>query len=240
MARDQVERDFVISHILNALADQSDKFVFYGGTALSRTFLKGLRLSEDIDLLSVGRRSEVADVLHRSILRPERGFGRVLANPGLHQVRKDTDACVYVIGDVKVNIQLISGVDYTPWPFQLTSVSLRYGGDPHVDLTTYTAAAFVGAKTSAWTDSTRNAPRDLYDLWATASAGMITADAARTFRKYGPTNGFPRPWLFPMAPPKVGEWYDSIGHQWLPKVGPDEAYEVVVEHWNRAVEEAES
>ena len=68
VARDQVEHDFVISHVLSALSAHSDQFVFHGGTALSRTFLDGLRLSEDIDLLSVGARREVAETLHRSIV----------------------------------------------------------------------------------------------------------------------------------------------------------------------------
>jgi hypothetical protein len=40
--------------------DGADDVIFFGGTALSRTFLPTLRLSEDIDLLVHGRRSDVA------------------------------------------------------------------------------------------------------------------------------------------------------------------------------------
>lgn len=138
-----------------------------------------------------------------------------------------------------MKLHLVASADCTAWPRQTTSVSLRYGGNPHVELTTYTAESFAGAKTSAWADSTRNAPRDLYDLWAMADAGMITAEAARVFRKYGPTKSYPRSWMFPKTSPALDEWYDSLGHQCIPRVDPDEAYEVVVEHWTRAVEEAE-
>lgn len=49
----QVRRDHLISHALAALAGSSatSQVTFFGGTALCRTWLPGLRLSEDIDLL---------------------------------------------------------------------------------------------------------------------------------------------------------------------------------------------
>lgn len=60
MARDQVEHDFVISHVLAALEPHGRQTIFHGGTALSRTLLDGLRLSEDIDLISTGRWKDAA------------------------------------------------------------------------------------------------------------------------------------------------------------------------------------
>ncbi len=174
VARDQIEHDFVISHVLAALAARANQFVFYGGTALSRTFLEGLRLSEDID-----------------------------------------------------------------WPRQLSEVSQRYAGLPNITLTTYTAEGFAGAKTAAWCDTTRNAPRDLYDLWAMADVGLITANAAVAYRKHGPTSGFPQRGAFPTRPPSETEWHDALGHQCNPRVGPVEAYETVVAAWEAAVNEAD-
>lgn len=57
----QVVRDHVISHALAAIADVgTDRVVFFGGTALSRTLLPDLRLSEDIDLIAHGDRREIA------------------------------------------------------------------------------------------------------------------------------------------------------------------------------------
>ena len=52
----QIDHDFVISHLLVAISSHADKVIFYGGTALSRTVLPDLRLSEDVDLLSIGAR----------------------------------------------------------------------------------------------------------------------------------------------------------------------------------------
>lgn len=57
----QVRRDHVISHALAALSTLgTDDLVFFGGTALSRTHLPALRLSEDIDLISLSPRAATA------------------------------------------------------------------------------------------------------------------------------------------------------------------------------------
>ncbi|MEA5153611.1 nucleotidyl transferase AbiEii/AbiGii toxin family protein [Raineyella sp.] len=238
VSRDQVEHDFAISHLLDAISSESEKFVFYGGTALSRTFLNGLRLSEDVDLLSVGPRPQAAVALDRAIRSSlEPNFGLIDAHPRLDQVKADTDACLYPIGDVQIRVQLITGSHYTPWPQQTTPVSMRYSGMPDRVMTTLTPAGFACAKLSAWCDTTRNAPRDLYDLWAMAKQGMIDAEAAGTFKRLGATGSYPTRWMFPQKAPTPTQWQDSIGHQCRPQVGPDEAYESVVEAWRTAAED---
>lgn len=239
VARDQIVHDFVISHVLAVLEPLADRFVFYGGTALSRTILDGLRLSEDIDMLSVGPRSDAARLIDEAITRGlQRGFGRVTAEPRLPDVRVDTVACVYRIGDVQIQLQLIDGQHYTDWPLQRSPVSQRYAGIPDVELTTYTPEGFVGAKTTAWCDTTRNAPRDLYDLWALAEGGHIGAAAALAYRKHGPTGGYPHASSLPRKAPSPDEWYAALGHQCIPQVGPDEAFETVVAAWDGAVRDA--
>lgn len=52
---EQVRRDHLISHLLGAIAAgvPTDEVVFFGGTALSRTYLTDARLSEDIDLIAL-------------------------------------------------------------------------------------------------------------------------------------------------------------------------------------------
>ena len=49
----QIMRDHLMSHVLAAVASGPDRdsVTFFGGTALCRTWLPGLRLSEDMDLL---------------------------------------------------------------------------------------------------------------------------------------------------------------------------------------------
>jgi len=231
----QIHHDYAISHALQALSRHAECFVFYGGTALSRTILDGLRLSEDIDLLSVGPRAKAASLLDEALrFSLEQRFGLIEGNPRLVEARKDTQACVYTIGDAGVQLQLISGDTYTPWPRHLSRVSLRYAGMNDVTMMTFTPAGFVGAKTMAWCDSTRNAPRDLYDLWALAEAGHIGSDAAQTFRQFGPTSGYPQKWMFP-KPPTPTAWEDALAHLGRLQVGPEQAYDTVVQAWASAI-----
>lgn len=241
VSRDQILHDFVISHVLSVLEPLADRFVFYGGTALSRTILDGLRLSEDIDMLSIGPRAEAAHLIDQAVTQGlQRGFGRVTAELRLPDTRTDTTASVYRIGDVQVKMQLIDGQHYTDWPLQRSAISQRYSGIRDVELTTYTAQGFVGAKTAAWCDTTRNAPRDLYDLWALTERGHITPEAAVVYRKHGPTGGFPQAWAFPKRAPSSDEWYDALGHQCIPDVTPDAAFESVVSAWESAVRDADA
>jgi predicted nucleotidyltransferase component of viral defense system len=238
-AEDQIRHDFVISHLLAAIAPVADKVVFYGGTALSRTFLPDLRLSEDIDLLSVGPRRPVAPLIDEAIRAAlEPGFGPVTADPWLADVRRAADACVFRIGDVDVKIQLIDGTNYTPWPTQPSTISLRYRGLEDVTMTTLTAAGFVCAKTTAWSEPTRDAPRDLYDLWALAQHGRIDDDAAELFKQRGPTRAYPRRWLVPSKPPTEDAWQAALSHQCIPQVSAEDAHHAVIEAWRAAVEQA--
>lgn len=81
VARDQVEHDFVISHVLSALSAHSDQFVFHGGTALSRTFLDGLRLSDagmiTAEAARVFRKYGPTKSYPRSWMFPVASLGRV-------------------------------------------------------------------------------------------------------------------------------------------------------------------
>ncbi len=56
----QVRRDHLSSLILAALGPHDDELLFFGGTALARTHLPHGRLSEDIDLIALGERAEIA------------------------------------------------------------------------------------------------------------------------------------------------------------------------------------
>jgi hypothetical protein len=59
---EQVRRDHLISHVLAAIAEgvATDDLVFFGGTALSRTYLTDARLSADVDLTALVPRADVA------------------------------------------------------------------------------------------------------------------------------------------------------------------------------------
>lgn len=90
---EQVERDHLISHLLAAIADRfADRVHFIGGTALARTHLPDGRLSEDIDLVALGNRNELAVELDAALERAvARTHGRLSWGPALAAVR-DTEA----------------------------------------------------------------------------------------------------------------------------------------------------
>lgn len=237
VARDQVEHDFVISHLLLALSGLRESFVFFGGTALSRTFLNGLRLSEDIDLLSIGARRSAANSIDAVTRRRlGRAFGEVGALPWLADTKRDTEPARFTIrGGKQVQVQLLDGRNLAPWPTQQTRVSLRYNGMDDVLFTTLSPTGFVCAKTDAWSDSTRNAPRDLYDLWALWQAGHFSAEAAETYRRLGPHGRYPSAATLASRPPDQDAWQLALGHQCVPIVTAEEAFQAVHGAWREAV-----
>jgi predicted nucleotidyltransferase component of viral defense system len=69
----QILRDHLLSHVTAGIADWPDqnRVTFFGGTALCRTWLPDLRLSEDIDLLldELGDSIDIRDHVSRRLRR---------------------------------------------------------------------------------------------------------------------------------------------------------------------------
>jgi hypothetical protein len=89
VADDQVRRDHLLSHLLAALSMRLvEQIVFYGGTALARTHLPDGRLSEDLDLLAIGRRKDVVEGVEDTLAKGvRRAYGRLAWDPPLRAVR---------------------------------------------------------------------------------------------------------------------------------------------------------
>lgn len=221
---EQVNRDHVISHALAAIASiGTDEVVFFGGTALSRTLLKQVRLSEDIDLIALGNRGEIGDRIEDAITRQFRAtLGSVTFTPHIRDTRHP-DPSVMKVGDTRVQIQLLSSEGYPPWPTELADIEQRYSDAPAARLRVLTPAGFVASKLASWTD--REASRDLYDLWALAAAGRIDADAAAVFGKHGPFTSASKVSFTRL--PSDAEWEASLGHQCRIQVTPTEAASLV-------------
>ena len=160
---EQVARDHVISHALAAIARvATDDVIFFGGTALSRTHLADLRLSEDIDLIARGDRREIGYRIESEIARQlQRTFGAVTFTPRIRETRHPAPS-VMQVGGVRVQIQLLSSDGYPAWPTELVEIEQRYSDAPPAELRVLTGAGFAASKLSAWSD--RQTPRDLYDL----------------------------------------------------------------------------
>ena len=100
---EQVRRDHLISHLLAAIsARQADDVIFYGGTALARAHLADGRLSEDIDLIATGPRTDIANALDRTLLRSTRSsHGPARWDPPLAAVSA-TQSASLVTGTLRV------------------------------------------------------------------------------------------------------------------------------------------
>ena len=221
---EQVARDHVISHVLAAISSvNTDNVVFFGGTALSRTHLADLRLSEDIDLIARGDRITVADQIETAIVRRlRRTFGTVSFTPRLREARHPAPS-VLRVGDVRVQIQLLASSGYPSLPTEVRTIEQRYSDSPPARLRVLTGAAFVASKLSAWHD--RQTSRDLYDLWALTEAGLVDSAALALFTQSGALTDASK--VSFTYVPSAAEWRASLSHQCRPRVSPEEAAKVV-------------
>lgn len=208
----QVRLDHLISHVLAALpAFTAGGLHFYGGTALSRTFLEGDRLSEDIDLLH----PDYDDVLTRfahdlpRVLRRE--FPGARLEPGARE--GDGRQAYLVTADVPA-LKLYVGAThrYRPgWRFAPIPVALRYPDVvAAVELPCPTRATFAAMKLEAYHD--RHLPRDLFDLAGLARLGALDAEAEEVLRA---ATGFGfLPGEFARVPASTAAaWHAELAHQ---------------------------
>jgi predicted nucleotidyltransferase component of viral defense system len=233
VSAEQVERDHLISHILAFLSrDFGDRIHFIGGTALARTHLPDGRLSEDIDLIAVGSRKDVADDLDAALPRAvARTHGRITIEPELSDTADTLPVLLRPADGRPVRLQLLSARDRTIWPTERRGLVQRYTDAPAAELLVPTLQAFAASKTATWAD--RLAPRDLWDLRALSGVGAIDADAAALFRRYGPTNKNPAPHMFARAP-SGAEWQSQLAGQTRLTVSATEALKKVREAWRQA------
>ena len=173
VALEQVHRDHLISLILAALQPHTDELIFFGGTALARTYLPAGRLSEDIDLIAVTDRPSTARTICRTIDRALRiTHGRITWTAALPDIRETEPASLMTPDGLAVRLQLLSAQGYPRWPTAVHDIDQRYSDVPPARLRTPVRDSFAAWKTAAWFE--RHAPRDLYDLWALALAGALT------------------------------------------------------------------
>jgi predicted nucleotidyltransferase component of viral defense system len=227
----QVARDHAISHVLGILAGlkDRDRLTFFGGTALSRTFLPTLRLSEDIDLITHAPRTEMARQLERAVARGlSRSHGAVSWDVPLSETTGSQAAVLQLPEGARIRIQLLSAEGCPAWPVEERTLIQRYSDAPAARLRTFTAPAFAASKTGTWLE--RKTPRDLYDLWALGQHGYIAQEALALFERHGPTGGQPQPWMFADAPSSVA-WQRALGHQGRIRISPDEALTQVRSLW---------
>jgi predicted nucleotidyltransferase component of viral defense system len=231
VALEQVHRDHLISSILAALQAHADDLIFFGGTALARTYLPAGRLSEDIDLIAETDRRSVAQAIGRTIERALRvTHGRVTWTVALADIHDTESASLVTADGLMVRVQLLSAQGYPPWPTGVHDIDQRYSDIAPTRLRTPARDSFAAWKTAAWFE--RHAPRDLFDLWALALAGALTTSAAQVFAMHTGL-GLPQDHMFSRAP-AAQDWHEQLSGQTRLTVSADEAMEVVRSAWAAA------
>lgn len=223
----QVRRDHLVSHILNALPaiDSLPDMAFIGGTSLCRTHLDGLRVSEDVDLLTSGV-EEAADALARALGRLLRREYPDVAVSLPTPVPRGRQVQLTASDTPPVEVQLIRRqAEDDALVLERTPAALRYKRLPEsVHLRIPTVETFVAMKYAAFRD--RQEARDLFDLAHLAQAGAFVHAAAGILTEL---TGAP-----PMASElrrlpahTVATWSPQLNHQTRIRMTPEDARRIV-------------
>lgn len=228
----QIWRDWVVSHLLHGLAEVQEQtpVVFYGGTALCRTWCKDLRLSEDIDLM-VHDFPDAAEVIQAALSKAKR---RVL--PDLEWSQADTWqrtlTTIATTNSRTVKVQFVEPrIREDRIPTVVAAVDLRYSDLPEsVSLTVPTAEGFAAMKLMAWHQ--RQAPRDLYDLAALADIGALTELAVSLTQEVTSARIDARAINHKLPGSVTKQWSDQLAHQMATVLSAKECLERVVQVLN--------
>lgn len=209
----QILRDHLISHVIAAIADWPDqnRVTFFGGTALCRTWLPGLRLSEDIDLL-LDEPGDSTDIRGHVSRRLRRDFPNLEWT--LLGTQHELETWTLATADLDIKVQ------FAQWrfgwqdtiPTVTAGVQLRYSDLPEtVNMTVPDPSGFSAMKLIAWFD--RFAPRDLFDLAALADASHISADATSMVKQIAGYTPTPQTLGTTVHRTLEETWQAELGHQ---------------------------
>lgn len=178
VAAETIEKDYVISWILLCLTQSrlKDNFVFYGGTAIKRVYFEEHRFSEDIDLFSTNKYSlnYILDELacleyaqNKANLILEVNQKNIIAARGRAQLYVNYIGNDEIIGAPK-EIRLDFSMDMEPYGTTLNRKVIETYSDlknKNILLSVMSLNTIFANKLGLLFDSTRNEPRDLFDIW---------------------------------------------------------------------------
>lgn len=178
VSAETIEKDYMISWILLCLSKSRifKDFTFYGGTAIKRIYFEDHRFSEDVDLISTGVFTQdylleelgslryardnaniILEVDQNNITRSKgraqmfirySGYDEIVGSP--KEVRIDFCMDMDLYGDIVDEKIIKSYSDITVQKERLSVMTLN---------------TILANKLGLLMDSTRNEPRDLFDIW---------------------------------------------------------------------------
>lgn len=222
----QIRRDHAISHVLAALASARAEVIFFGGTALSRTFLTQGRLSEDIDLYSQDRQklSQELDQLPDLIAQEfPAAFWELLPS----QITESNGALLVCDASVQIKVQVLDprSRGWQKIPTKLATIHQRYSDAPITRLEVPTFDGFVAMKVLAWFE--RGTPRDLFDLESLSRVGAVTTEARNLISDLAG---------FDLTPGMLtrnisGLWHEELAHQTRLEISERECLTRLLDWW---------
>ena len=222
----QVSRDHAISHVLAALQAINTELVFFGGTALSRTFLTAGRLSEDIDLYSADRRALCQELNELPKLIKEE-FPQATWNMLPSQTVDPQSSLLVCDSSIQIKVQAVDSQTrgWSKVPKVLTQIHQRFSDVPSTKLFAPTFDGFVAMKALVWFD--RGAPRDLFDLEGLSRAGEVSPIARELVNELRGFNLTGK-----MLNRKLsGLWHEELAHQTRLEISEEECLSRVLEWW---------
>ena len=173
-----IEKDYVITWILCCLTRSRLKndFIFYGGTAIKRIYFENYRFSEDIDLWSASTYTQEYIIQELKILnyaKEEAGLSlelqlekSIVASHRL-QLFISYDGYEEIIGAPKeIRMDFVIGMDkFGNFINKKIIPSYSDVKTQENTLSVMTLNTILANKLGLIVDSTRNEPRDLFDIW---------------------------------------------------------------------------
>jgi predicted nucleotidyltransferase component of viral defense system len=218
-------KDYVLNHLLAAIAEGNAPLVFRGGTALARVYWPDFRLSEDLDFITLAAGSGVETALRtaRGIAANRTGTELTIDIPRL---REGWNRCEvgWEGGVVRLDVNI---GDRAALPARYSILDLPYSdlSDGPWKMEVVALEEILANKWYMLDD--REEPRDLFDLWFGICVKDVSLEqTSEAFRaKYG---GKPGLWRVERARKLEKTWDERLGHQVRDLPGFDEVYTAVL------------
>ena len=199
-----------MSHLLHGLHGRTG-VVFFGGTALNRSFVRGRRLSEDIDIYrTVDALVTAEDVIEWLGSATQRDFPDLRFDA--HGPSGDVLNFTAQADDLSVRVQVVgSRHEHSFLPVAPHAIEMRYSDLPEsAEILVPTIDSFTAMKLSAYEE--RFVARDLFDLGSLSDVGAIRPEALRVLRDFRGTG--PTQWAYADATcPSDEIWMIELNHQ---------------------------
>lgn len=185
-----LEKDYIATWILVALSEQDMEnfWVFKGGTALKKFYIKNYRFSEDLDFtllnpITINGLKEKLDGALKKILN--------LANIPLAINRSESHSNSYTIfvnfsgplgasmsrGEIKIDLIKNELIQFPIKRKKFFHLYEEYDDIPRdVGVLVYSKEEIIVEKLVSLIDPKRNEPRDIYDVWCLLDKNLVQLD----------------------------------------------------------------